>query len=220
MDKQSFLTNIAQRLDRVIGQPPDNRMSIGVPDFFAQRTMSNNEQLDRFETQFTAQGGALVRAQDIHSLQHSLNEYLVDLGATSVGSWGRTAAWTVDVESVLDQWNAVRFDETTPSEFAKVQVSITGCAYAIADTGTIVMMSGKGQGRSAHVLPLMHIVVIHASQIRLRLGEVLQELSACEQPLPSSIHFVSGPSRSSDIENDQSIGVHGPARVVAFVLDN
>lgn len=220
MEKSEFLTNIAHRLSRQPGQSPSPRTSIGVPDFWSDRNMAEDELLERFSDRFTAQGGELITANSTDALLQKLEKCLSELQPTDVGAWGRTANWAVDVHRVLDKWSAMRFDEATASQFAAVQVSITGCAYAVADTGTVVMMSSPAQGRGAHILPPVHIVVMDASQIRLRLGEIFDEVTANDESLPASVHFVSGPSRSSDIENDQSVGVHGPARVIAFVLDS
>lgn len=225
MNRQEFLSNIAHRLGRELEQPASQRTVVGVPEFWADRTLSKDDLVDRFEAHFTALGGELFRFNNSEELCHCLEEMLSDLQPNCVGAWGRSAEWTVDVESVLDHWQAVRWDESTSNQFASVQVGITGSLYAIADTGTIVMKSGMAQGRGAHILPLVHIAVLKSDQLRLRLGEVLQELNLEEAhgnpgiKLPASVHFVSGPSRSSDIENDQSIGVHGPARVVVFLLD-
>ncbi|MFX4301878.1 LutC/YkgG family protein [Alicyclobacillus tolerans] len=218
MDKNHFLENIAQRLGRSLGQPPHIRKEMaGVPEFWAERSLTPRECLEKWIENFTSQGGEAKRFDSKQDLTESLDCLLTELSVQSVGAWGKTAAWPIDIENILDKWKALRWDETWPEKFSHVQVGITGCSWAIADTGTLVMKSGKAEGRGTHLMPQVHIVILRSRQICLRLGEVFSALQQ-EAMLPAAVHFISGPSRSSDIENDLSIGVHGPARVIAFIL--
>ncbi|QSO49799.1 LUD domain-containing protein [Alicyclobacillus mengziensis] len=194
---------------------------VGVPEFWSMREMSTEAQVERFIEAFTALGGEVNCYASNEELATGLENLLHELAPERVGAWGKDADWAVHVDETLDKWDTVRWDEASPVEFSEIQVAVTGCMAAIADTGTIVMNGEGPQGRGTHVLPLIHIVVLAKEQIRLRLGEVLDTLSAKayddKTALPASVHFVSGPSRSSDIENDQSIGVHGPARVIVLL---
>lgn len=217
MNKTEFLSNISHRLGRKLGEPQSPRQVMGVPDFWINRKLVLDAKITRFVENFATLGGEIELFDSPSLLLDGLNDFLTELSPRQVGAWGNEAEWPIDVETVLNRWDALRWNETTPHDFASVQVSITSCTYAIADTGTLVMKSNPFQGRSAHILPLVHVVVMTKGQLRLRLGEVFTELNQSE-PLPASVHFVSGPSRSSDIENDQSIGVHGPARVVVFMV--
>ena len=102
----------------------------------------------------------------------------------------------------------------------KMQVAITSCEALIARTGSVLVTSGKNS-RILTVYPPTHIVVAYTSQVVMEIKDGLQVLrNKYGKNMPSMISFISGPSRTSDIEKTLVIGAQGPKEVFVFLIDD
>ena len=99
---------------------------------------------------------------------------------------------------------------------AAADLGVTSAVAAIATTGTVVQHSGAAGGRTASLLPAVHLCVLPASRFVGTSAEVLRSLGTAE--LPSNLALITGPSRSADIEQIIALGVHGPVAVEVVVL--
>jgi L-lactate dehydrogenase complex protein LldG len=88
-------------------------------------------------------------------------------------------------------------------------VSVTGCLCAIADTGTIVLSSRLTGGRRAGLVDAVHVVLVRDDQLVPDLAAALERVTL-ETTAASAVTFVTGPSRTADIEGVLVRGAHGP----------
>jgi len=87
---------------------------------------------------------------------------------------------------------------------------VSRAVYALADTGSVVLAAAPDEPRAASLLPEVHVTVVAESSILAGLEALF---AAVGDDLPSSLAIVTGPSRSADIEQKLTVGVHGPGEV-------
>ncbi|QBQ97081.1 LutC/YkgG family protein [Paraburkholderia pallida] len=97
-------------------------------------------------------------------------------------------------------------------------VGLTGCFCATAETGTLVLLSSPQTWASGALLPETHIAVVPASRIVAGHEDAFALMRAERGELPRAVNFVSGPSRTGDIEQTIILGAHGPYRVHVIVV--
>ncbi|GAA3378096.1 LUD domain-containing protein [Streptomyces sannanensis] len=150
------------------------------------------------------------RCPDAEALPALIASLLTQRGAESVlVPDGLPDGWTTEVTARIvpdDPASSAR-------ELDAVDSVVTGCAVAVAETGTIVLDAGPGQGRRRITLvPDHHICVVPADRI---VDSVAQGLERLDPVRPQT--WISGPSATSDIELDRVEGVHGP-RTLEVIL--
>jgi L-lactate dehydrogenase complex protein LldG len=92
-------------------------------------------------------------------------------------------------------------------------VGITGAYCAIAETGTLMLVSGADTSPTVSLLPETHIAIVHESRIVSKMEDAWALWRAESRELPRAVNFISGPSRTADIEQTVTLGAHGPYRV-------
>ena len=102
------------------------------------------------------------------------------------------------------------------SDIFGFDVGISATQAAIAETGTLVLDSTRERHRLVSLVPPVHIAVVNASMIYATLGETLSMLQNGKELSPA-ITFITGPSRTADIELTLTIGVHGPQELYVII---
>jgi L-lactate dehydrogenase complex protein LldG len=97
-------------------------------------------------------------------------------------------------------------------------VGITGCFCAIAETGTLMLCGNPESPATVSLLPETHIALVRASRIVAGMEEGFALARAELGQLPRAVNFISGPSRTGDIEQTIVLGAHGPYRVHLILL--
>jgi len=102
------------------------------------------------------------------------------------------------------------------AEQARAEVGVTGCHGAIAETGSLALISGPGCSRTVSLLPPVHIALVRRTDLVSSMGEFFAA-RADAMAQAANCTFVTGPSRTADIELSLTIGVHGPGKVIIIL---
>ena len=98
-------------------------------------------------------------------------------------------------------------------------VSLTPCFAAIAETGTLMLISGAATPTTLNFLPDTHIVLVHADQGVAAYEDGWDRLRSAGA-MPRAVNFITGPSRTGDIEQRIELGAHGPRRLHIILIDD
>jgi len=124
-------------------------------------------------------------------------------------------------EDGLELLNPPYNNTDLPKAFDTIQVGISWAAFAIAETGAIVEFAADDAMRLVTALPLVHISLLRGSDLVATLKEAAAPIRDfyVENPLNATVSFISGPSRTADIEMQLILGVHGPAETHVVVVN-
>lgn len=164
--------------------------------------------LDLFEERIRDYGVVVTRTDEV-GLPGAVAEALARNGATVV-----VAPSDLPQELLPDTVERVAAEHVALADLARADGVVTGCAVAIAESGTIVLDGEEQQGpRAATLVPDLHVCIVREEQVAGLLPEALERLEP-GRPLT----FVSGPSATSDIELRRVQGVHGPRRLEVVLV--
>jgi L-lactate dehydrogenase complex protein LldG len=124
----------------------------------------------------------------------------------------RELPWSTSALNV--EFRPPRRDETQGADM----VGITGAFCAIAETGTLVFLSGAATPTATALLADTHVAVLRADRIVSGMEEAFALVRGERGALPRAVNFISGPSRTGDIEQTIVLGAHGPFRVHILLL--
>ena len=221
--QQAFMDDIARRLKRPRTIEAPAHPYRGAPEYWQEFDWSLEERLTWFTSNFESAGGHVVRVADMDGVRSFISEKTEEMDAHYILQQNTSELTALKLDEVLTNtqisvWNTDA-EESWKARAAEADIGIVIADYAVAYTGSITVLSSPEKGRSVSLLPTALIAIIPLERLRTRLGEVLVEFDeAGQSQLPAGIHFISGPSRSADIENDLTIGVHGPGIVFAVLV--
>jgi L-lactate dehydrogenase complex protein LldG len=229
MKREAFLNNIAARLGRKPGQVPSSREIVGVSEDYKENPFGaapagQMSLAERFKAEFESNGGRCMLAASVTDASAHLREVLDELEPKNIVTWDKSEFSDWRIDWLWSNRGATEFSakEDTEEERATLRdivrtadVGVTTASFAAANTATLTLISNGNCNRSVSLLPTVHIVILRESQVNPSIGISLESLN--KSATPSSVHYISGPSRSSDIENDLTIGVHGPVAVIVIV---
>lgn len=176
----------------------------------------------RFLEELAALGGHGGRVANLAEAREYVLRLAKDRGAERLVRWDVAELDELGADAPLAEAGVAVtvWRESDMDDFRDVagnaDIGLSTAEWAIADTGSLVLESGVGKGRTVTLLPPTHVAILPAEKVLQRADEVFEMYS--ESGLPSNLCFHSGPSRSGDIEMSLAIGVHGPGDVHVLLV--
>jgi L-lactate dehydrogenase complex protein LldG len=204
---------ILARIRRALADVPGSEAPEAVPVPRGYRERDPEGTLDRFRER-VEDYGARVRVVAPEDVATAAGEVCRDHGIARVAvPTGLPEGWRpAGVEAVPDVGLDVH-------QLDEIGGALTGCALAIAETGTIVLDGGPGQGRRALTLvPDFHLCIVEEAQVVDGVPAAMRRLAGELRGERRPVTFVSGPSATSDIELARVEGVHGPRRLEVVLV--
>lgn len=179
--------------------------------------------LEIFKERLEAVGGhCLVATSDLEVVA-ALTRIISDLQKTSLRARRIALSNAPGLERLLTQIEVEVAEIVTSPDTAELfdyDIGISTAQAAIAETGTLVLESERERHRLVSLVPPVHIAILEVRNICLTLGEALADVQRSEaRDLSPTITFITGPSRTADIELTLAIGVHGPQELYVIVND-
>lgn len=209
--RETILRDVRRNLGRSAGEttptPPPPR--IRVPEVPRQ---------DRIASMLERVAALAGKTLHAHSVAEAVN-YVAERtgGAASVAS-NAPFLREIGVTSLPGVESGFTDERSLRQACAGAEVGITSADYALADTGTLVMIASPAEARLVSLVPPAHIAVVPAERVLTGLDELF-----ALHPLPaeetSSMVLITGPSRTADIEQILVRGVHGPGEIHVVILD-
>lgn len=133
------------------------------------------------------------------------------------GHWGRAICaqaqrfpTLIDYRRPIEAWKSDLFNS--------VDAAVTGCYGGIADTGALILWPDVHEPRAMSLIPPVHIVILEKRKIYANLTEAMHQQNWLQTGMPSNVVLVSGPSKSADIEQTMTYGVHGPKALIVILV--
>jgi L-lactate dehydrogenase complex protein LldG len=183
------------------------------------RTVDLERMIESFTLELSKLSGAVHRVPSDAEAIATVRALADERGATRVLAWDDPWLQPEGIGDALRGQGVVLESCALPASrderAARLQsldpvlVGLTGAHAALADTGSVVVISGPGRGRIASLLPPTHIAVVRAGQLYPSLGPFLAANRDAVE-IGANMVVITGPSRTGDIEGTLVLGVHGP----------
>jgi L-lactate dehydrogenase complex protein LldG len=187
--------------------------------------MAREALLQRFKENLEAQTGVFRRVETLPGVLDALTEVIQEenikqvmtstddvIASLDLAAWGRSH----DIE-VFTQREFKERRSFTDAVFDKVQAGITGADFAVAESGTLVLVHHQNQARLVSLAPVVHIAVVPVERIVPTYEKVVEDIYADDRR-PSQVSWITGPSMTADIQATPFKGMHGPRRVIVIVV--
>lgn len=223
MEREAFLDRVgAARSGALLPATPPRRGAPSLP------RLPDADLAARFVARLVAIDGEVHRV-DAGDAASTIDAILGRHDAAEFLAWDEEAIGVPGLFQRLTAAGRRRIPASTPADAAgrlahqagyrELAAGITGADAGLAESGSVVLVSGPGRPRMASLIPSVHVAVLRTPQIERTLPHLIAARPALAAA-GSSFVVITGPSRTADIELTLTLGVHGPRRVHVVLIDD
>jgi L-lactate dehydrogenase complex protein LldG len=179
-----------------------------IKSFYSDKQEENQDIIELFKDRFEALTGKFYK--------FSSNKELANLLQTVLGKDQTFFSYNNEILKFLESENFKLAKDVT-----QATVSLTFCDFVIARTGTIMISSHSAKGRKVISYPDIHIIIATKDQVVFDISDAINSFYEKHQDkFPSFVSFITGPSKTADIEKTLILGAHGPKKIFLFLSEN
>jgi L-lactate dehydrogenase complex protein LldG len=217
VERDAFLARVsAARAAALLPPHPAEDPGLLVPD------LEPGDLADMFTANLREAEGIVHRLADVSEAGGQAVEIARRYDVKTYMSWDGLAG----VDGALAAAGVRRVDGTVPADdrlahqsgYSTLDLGITGAEAGFAESGTIVLRSGPGRPRMASLIPLVHVALLRVGDLHRSLSH-WAETHAGRIADAANVVFITGPSKTGDIEQHINVGVHGPRYVHILLHD-
>lgn len=212
----------ARFLSRVRAALADADTPPAAAEYRPPEPSSPDARVERLVRELEAVGGSVYRVASPEEARSAIVEVLKGRGVRRVVRTNTSTLRALGLDGALAEAGIetmvcdLREDGPPRDELRRAALAadagITEADYGVAETGSLALLARPGNGRSASLLPPIHVAVLAAADLVDELSALFQKVRERGE-LPSALTLVTGPSRTGDIELVLTVGVHGPGEL-------
>ncbi len=174
----------------------------------------------QFITELNNVNTTVIEAKNEINIKESLFNLIKEKELKSFSIWESEFLKELNVKNELKDAGLKLITAKNKNRIATSEIGITEVNFAIADTGTLVLLTNKNQPRSVSLLPPIHLAVVQPENLVRNIRDlfvILKSKLEQGQDITSCMTFITGPSRTADIELNLTLGVHGPKELYVVI---
>jgi len=227
--REEILYNIKTRLRRsssknqdiadVTEHPKD--AALHTEQIYAKDEFTRNALVEQYIAEATKVNTKVSEARSDEEIKTFLINLIEEKEAKLFSIWETDYFKKIGLKKLLREKGLKTVTARSKNRMAKADIGITGADFVIADTGTLVLLTDGKKPRSVSLLPPVHIVLVKRDSFVFDIGEIfaiLKQSLDVDQALTSCMTFITGPSRTADIELSLTLGVHGPKELYVLIV--
>ena len=162
----------------------------------------------------------VYEARNDEDVRSFLSNLIEEKGAKLFSIWDTDYFKGIGLKKLLRDNGLKTVTAKSKNRIAKADIGITGADYIIADTGTLVLLTDAKKPRSFSLLPPVHLAIVNKNNFVFDINvlfAILKHRLDTDLEIPSCMTFITGPSRTADIELNLTLGVHGPKELYVLI---